>query len=71
MKKFLISIACLLAAFAASADEGMWLLPMLQKFNEDAMRNIGCRLTAEDIYNIIPQDGYGLWYHSQHLSTHR
>ena len=52
MKKFLISIACLLAAFAASADEGMWLLPMLQKFNEDAMRNIGCRLTAEDIYNI-------------------
>ena len=37
---------------AARADEGMWLLPMLQKFNEDAMRNIGCRLTAEDIYNI-------------------
>ena len=37
---------------AARADEGMWLLPMLQKFNEEAMRNIGCRLTAEDIYNI-------------------
>jgi hypothetical protein len=52
MKKLLISIACILAAVAASADEGMWLLPMLQKFNEDAMRNIGCRLTAEDIYNI-------------------
>ncbi len=52
MKKLLISIACILAALAASADEGMWLLPMLQKFNEDAMRNIGCRLTAEDIYNI-------------------
>ena len=52
MKKLLISIACMLAAVAASADEGMWLLPMLQKFNEDAMRNIGCRLTAEDIYNI-------------------
>ena len=52
MKKLLISIACMLTAIAASADEGMWLLPMLQKFNEDAMRNIGCRLTAEDIYNI-------------------
>ena len=52
MKKLLISIACMVAAVAASADEGMWLLPMLQKFNEDAMRNIGCRLTAEDIYNI-------------------
>ena len=37
---------------AVRADEGMWLLPMLQKFNEEAMRNIGCRLTAEDIYNI-------------------
>ena len=36
----------------ASADEGMWLLPLLQKFNADAMRNIGCRLTAEDIYSI-------------------
>ena len=36
----------------ASADEGMWLLPLLQKFNADAMRNIGCRLTAEDIYAI-------------------
>ena len=52
MKKLLISIACMVAAVAASADEGMWLLPMLQKFNEDAMRNIGCRLTADDIYNI-------------------
>ena len=52
MKKILISLACMVAAVAASADEGMWLLPMLQKFNEDAMRNIGCRLTAEDIYNI-------------------
>ena len=45
-------MACMLTAVAASADEGMWLLPMLQQFNEEAMRNIGCRLTAEDIYNI-------------------
>ena len=36
----------------ARADEGMWLLPMLQQFNEEAMRNIGCRLTAKDIYDI-------------------
>ncbi|MBO4427051.1 MAG: S46 family peptidase [Bacteroidales bacterium] len=52
MKKFLISLAALLAGVAAFADEGMWLLPLLQKFNEEAMRNIGSRLTAEDIYNI-------------------
>ena len=42
----------MVAVLVARADEGMWLLPMLQKFNEDAMRNIGCRLSAEDIYNI-------------------
>ena len=52
MKKRLTSILCALIATTAMADEGMWLLPMLQKFNEDAMRNIGCRLTADDIYNI-------------------
>ena len=52
MKKIFLSLACILGALSARADEGMWLLPMLQQFNEDAMRNIGCRLTAEDIYNI-------------------
>ena len=52
MKKIFLSLACILGALSAWADEGMWLLPMLQKFNEDAMRNIGCRLTADDIYNI-------------------
>ena len=52
MKKIILTIAAVLSLGIARADEGMWLLPMLQKFNEDAMRNIGCRLTAEDIYNI-------------------
>ncbi len=52
MKKIFLSLACILGALSAWADEGMWLLPMLQKFNEEAMRNIGCRLTADDIYNI-------------------
>ena len=52
MKKIILTIAAFLSLGIARADEGMWLLPMLQKFNEDAMRNIGCRLTAEDIYNI-------------------
>ena len=52
MKKIILTIAALLSLGIARADEGMWLLPMLQQFNEEAMRNIGCRLTAEDIYNI-------------------
>ena len=52
MKKILLTIACLASMIVARADEGMWLLPMLQQFNEEAMRNIGCRLTAKDIYDI-------------------
>jgi len=52
MKKILALATAALVALSAAADEGMWLLPLLQKFNSDAMRNIGCRLTADDIYNI-------------------
>ncbi len=34
------------------ADEGMWLLPLLQKMNADALAQAGCRLTPEQIYSI-------------------
>lgn len=34
------------------ADEGMWLLPLLEKMNADAMKNLGARLTPEQIYSI-------------------
>ena len=50
--KRILTILALSVCVAASADEGMWLLPLLQKFNSEAMRNIGCRLSAEDIYSI-------------------
>ena len=50
--KRILTILALAVCLSAAADEGMWLLPMLQKFNADAMRNIGCRLTPEDIYSI-------------------
>ena len=52
MKKIIALVSAAMVALSAAADEGMWLLPLLQKFNSDAMRNIGCRLTAEDIYSI-------------------
>ena len=52
MKKLIALLSAAFIAISAAADEGMWLLPLLQKFNSEAMRNIGCRLTAEDIYNI-------------------
>lgn len=52
LNKLIAFGAAALLSVSAAADEGMWLLPLLQKFNSEAMRNIGCRLSAEDIYNI-------------------
>jgi hypothetical protein len=34
------------------ADEGMWLLPLIQKLNIDTMHALGFKLSAEDIYSI-------------------
>ena len=52
MKKIAAALAAVLISLGAAADEGMWLLPLLQEMNADAMRNIGCRLTPEDIFSI-------------------
>ena len=43
-----------LAVFASSlkADEGMWLLPLIQKMNGKAMKELGCELSPKQIYNI-------------------
>ncbi|HRS43855.1 MAG TPA: S46 family peptidase [Tenuifilum sp.] len=42
----------LLVSSAIKADEGMWLLPLLQKYNIQAMQQKGFKLTADDIYNL-------------------
>ena len=53
MKKILLTVvAALTLSFGASADEGMWLLPLLQKMNIKAMNELGCKLSAEDIYSV-------------------
>ncbi len=53
MKRFTCVLAVLImAATGLRADEGMWLLPLLQKMNADAMAQAGCRLTPEQIYSI-------------------
>ena len=54
MKKVLLTIASALLLLPASlrADEGMWLLPLLEKMNAGAMQNLGCRLTPEQIYSV-------------------
>ena len=50
-------LMCILAAITvflpgAKADEGMWLLPLLEKMNEGQMQALGCRLSAKQIYDI-------------------
>ena len=53
MRKFLVSVAAaLMIGFSAAADEGMWMLPLLQKLNADAMKDLGCRLTPDQIYSV-------------------
>ena len=54
MKKFkLLAIALMLILpVSASADEGMWLLPLLEKMNIKVMKQNGCKLSAKQIYDI-------------------
>ena len=53
MKRLIISVlAALSMATFAVADEGMWLLPLLQQMNSKAMADLGCKLTADQIYSI-------------------
>ncbi len=54
MKKILLLlVSCyLLGLSALRADEGMWLLPLLEKMNINRMTSMGLQLSAEDIYSI-------------------
>ena len=52
MKRITCIVAALCICLTSFADEGMWLLPLLQKMNGKAMKSLGCELTAKDIYHI-------------------
>ncbi len=54
MKKIfsILFILLISAGFKAKADEGMWLLPLIDKLNVGKMTELGLKLTAEDIYSI-------------------
>jgi len=53
MKKILCFLTALtVLAGSVRADEGMWMLPLLQKMNGKAMKELGCRLTPKEIYDI-------------------
>ena len=54
MKKlFAISFIFLFSiGFRAKADEGMWLLPLIEKLNMGRMTQMGLKLSSEDIYSL-------------------
>ena len=54
MRKFLSISMILLACLTTKikADEGMWLLPLIQQLNIKTMQDMGLELSAEDIYSI-------------------
>jgi len=48
----LILLITVFAIGTAVADEGMWLPSLIHKLNINTMQEMGCELTAEDIYSI-------------------
>ena len=54
MKKIVVFAISILFLFSSSvwADEGMWLLPLLEKLNIGTMTEMGLQLTADDIYSL-------------------
>jgi len=54
MKKWITSIALVVAMIPqlVQANEGMWLVSLLNKMNEAEMKGLGLNLTAEEIYSI-------------------
>jgi hypothetical protein len=54
MKKIalLLLAVILISLTPLRADEGMWLLPLLEKLNQQKMKELGCKLEAKDIYNV-------------------
>lgn len=54
MKKVFLFVAgfLFLCSSMVKADEGMWLLPLLEQLNIKQMKSEGLKLSAEDIYSI-------------------
>ena len=52
MKRLVLLLAAACMTLTAAADEGMWLLPYLQRMNIKQMKERGCKLSAEEIYSV-------------------
>jgi len=54
MKRYLSVFIILIAGFGLKvrADEGMWVLPLIEKLNIGKMTELGFKLSAEDIFSL-------------------
>ncbi|MDP3642588.1 MAG: S46 family peptidase [Bacteroidota bacterium] len=54
IKKFVLQFlsVLILSVGTLHADEGMWMLPLIQKLNMKQMSEMGFKLSAKDIYDI-------------------
>ena len=60
MKKTTLFLIALLLTISVKADEGMWMLPLIEKLNIQKMQGMGLTMTAEEIYsdkNVSLKDG--------------
>ena len=51
MKKLSVFLLSIFLIAGVKADEGMWMLPLIEKLNIQQMNGMGCTLTAEEIYS--------------------
>jgi len=51
MKKLTLLLLSVILFSGVKADEGMWMLPLIEKLNIQKMNGMGCTLTAEQIYS--------------------
>lgn len=51
MKKLTLLLFSVMLFSGVKADEGMWMLPLIEKLNIQKMNGMGCTLTAEQIYS--------------------
>lgn len=51
MKKILILLLLIHTLNSIKADEGMWMLPLIEKLNIQKMNGMGCSLSADEIYS--------------------
>ena len=51
MRKIFIVMLSLCIFAGVKADEGMWMLPLIQKLNIQKMSGMGCTLSADEIYS--------------------